>query len=63
MWKMLEKNENLGNVEKMYPFGTYISSPGRWTGNKIIFKGGLNATPHPQGNVQRVKERGKAVKG
>ena len=36
--KMLgEKKKKLGNVKKM----VLISSPGQWTGNHIIFKGGL----------------------
>ena len=41
MWKMLEKKDNLENVKKKKIHSALISSPGRWTGNKIIFKGGL----------------------
>ena len=36
-----EKKDNLGNVKKKCIHSALISSPGRWTGNKIIFKGGL----------------------
>ena len=32
---------NLENVKKKCTYSPLISSPGRWTGNRIIFKGGL----------------------
>ena len=41
-WKMLGKKDNLGIVKKISIHSALISSPGRWTGNNIIFKGGLN---------------------
>ena len=41
MWEMLERKEN---VKKKCTDSALISSPGRWTGNKINFKGGLKET-------------------
>ena len=38
--KMLGIKEKSGNVKKKCPYPALIESPGRWTGNKFIFKGG-----------------------
>ena len=36
-----EKKKKSGNVEKKCAHPVLISSPGQWTGNQNIFKGGL----------------------
>ena len=38
--KMLGKKEKSGNMKKKSAYPALIGSPGRWTGNKINFKGG-----------------------
>ena len=42
--KMLGIKEKSGNVKKKCHYPALIESPGRWTGNKFIFKGGLMET-------------------
>ena len=39
--KMLGKKRIIGKYEKKCAYPALIGSPGRWTGNKVIFKGGL----------------------
>ena len=37
----INAGEKSGNMKKKSAYPALIGSPGRWTGNKIIFKGGL----------------------
>ena len=41
IWKMLNKKRKISKMWKKCTHSPLISSPGRWTGNRIIFKGGL----------------------
>ena len=41
--KMLGKKRKIGKCEKNMPTQHLKESPGRWTGNKIIFNGGLRS--------------------
>ena len=43
--KMLGKKKKNREIWKKCAYPALIGSPGRWTGNKIIFKGGLRHSP------------------
>ena len=42
--KKLGNKREIRKCEKKCPYPALIESPGRWTGNKFIFKGGLITT-------------------
>ena len=43
--KKLGNKRKIGKCEKKCPYPALIESPGRWTGNKFVFKGGLRPQP------------------
>ena len=44
--KKLGNKKKIGKCEKKCPYPALIESPGRWTGNKFILKGGPSEMPH-----------------
>ena len=47
-WWNLDHKKKMGKMKKKSSHSAVIKSPGRWTGNNIFFKGGLNCIFFPQ---------------